>query len=249
MKKLLFVFLAIILFISNSPVIEAQSKSKLEKSIDDNYQVKFLINTATYQKVEFTNLTNGEVEYLETHLQEDGEFEYTATDPDNEEILIENNGEEILLIDEQDNVVETIKIEEDSDTTDLNLTASETLLKRHGGYYITASLYRDVPKKSPWGTYDKYRTSSDIKVAYISLLAGILASVAGGPVTGVVTSVATFYLGIKAKKSYYHVTKQTRFNNGRQVRRIVKYYKYHDYTKYLGTYNGPAKNVCFTCLN
>lgn len=243
MKKITLILVAISLIISSFSNLNVEAKSKLLRKNEDKYDVKVVKQNSFYQKIKFTNLENGEIEYLESFLLENGDYKYKSTDSNQIELAIQNLADEVVVTDELDNEIITIEIDETHDSINtLNIKRIEDGISTFG-------LYDNVPKKTKWASYRKYKSSKDANVNAVSLLAGILVSIAGGgPVVGIVTAAATYYYSSKSKRIYYHIDKQTRFNNGRQVRSIVKYYKYHDYTGYLGVYTGKTRNVCFTCL-
>ncbi|MTH54082.1 hypothetical protein GKZ89_11745 [Bacillus mangrovi] len=82
----------------------------------------------------------------------------------------------------------------------------------------------------------QHKLSSEIYVASASVIAGIIASIVGGPITGVITTIATGYAGYKAKKIYYYeIVSRYVSGNTIHVKKQYNFFKYHDYTNYLGT--------------
>lgn len=80
------------------------------------------------------------------------------------------------------------------------------------------------------------KLSSELYVTGASAIAGIIASIVGGPVTGIITTIATAYAGYKAKKVYwYEIYSRYVSGNTIHVQTIYTYWKYHDYTNYLGS--------------
>lgn len=89
------------------------------------------------------------------------------------------------------------------------------------------------------------KNSTEIQYATASLIAGVLVSFIGGPISGkilgVLVSVGGYYLSLNApraywiEKTYTKEDRQSYFNTIVTIKKDFNYYKYHDYTGFINT--------------
>lgn len=101
-------------------------------------------------------------------------------------------------------------------------------------------MYAAGPPSGATNGYVYSRTenhSSEIGVATVAAAAGIIASIIGTPIAGIATTIATTYIGLKAKKVYWKTRIYSKKLSSTKLSLKYQYnfYKYHDYTGYLKT--------------
>lgn len=200
--------------IANASSLETNNLDSNEK-----YEIEYLENTDTYQKIKFTNKETGEIEYLGVDLSKENP-EYLATYNDKQtkqqtEVLITKLEDSIVIENLTTNETKTEKI--------FNLEDSIQPLGLPGGNgdYVLEH------------TFKGSKSLVDNGVATISLIAGIVASVFGGPVVGVVTTIATYLLSAGAQKFYY--VHELYYYKGAPAKpaSFVKYYENSNYTGFI----------------
>ncbi|WP_085505157.1 hypothetical protein [Thalassobacillus devorans] len=77
--------------------------------------------------------------------------------------------------------------------------------------------------------------SSSISATSISAVAGIFASIAGGPVTGVLTTAAATWLSLDVDEVWYKLSYYTDADDYCHQQKVTVFYGYPDYTNYLAT--------------
>lgn len=174
--------------------------------IENGYKTEIIESRADYSKVKFTNVETGEVEYLEGK-KENGEFVYYASFED-ETHKITKEGNQVLLDGEV--------VAEESVTEQLNTNDSMNSIS-----------------SIDWT--DGYTTSGSnaIVVNRVSLLAGILASIVGGPVTGTITSLASYIIGSQITQIWWKRTQYFDRANPCWMRSHVNYYEHSNFTGFL----------------
>lgn len=169
-------------------------------------KVEFIVDTANYQKVKFTDSKTGKVDYLE-YKQEDGKTLYTAT-IDNKKHQIEKKNDKIYM---DDKVVAEVNKGQKVSSNNISASASE------------------------WKKMATFKRSSSTNVNSEVATAGILASCLGGPVTGLITTMAGFIVGEKIKTVYYTITQYRSTKTTCLAKDVMKVYKVSNYTGYIGT--------------
>lgn len=190
------------------------------QNISPSFEIEYLENTDSYQKIKFTNKDTGEVEFLEVDLSKENP-EYRATYKDEQ-------------TEQQTEVV--ITKEEDSIALE-NLTTNET--KKEKIFNLEDNTIQPLALPGGNGDYQLYHTFKGSKslsesgASTISLIAGIVASIYGGPVTGIVTSIATYLLTAGAPKFYY--IHELYYYKGASAKNasFVRYYENSNYTGYI----------------
>ena len=213
---LLFSLISTSAFSSN--IANASSVENINLNSNEKYEVEYLENTDVYQKIKFTNKETGEVEYLEADFtKENPEYHATYTDQQTKqqtEVLITTVEESMITTNLTTNETKTEKI--------FNLEDSIQPFGLPGGNgdYELRHTFHGSKQLSGNGT--------------ISLVAGILASVYGGPVTGVIVSIATYLISAGAPVFYY--IHELYFYKGvpNKPAAFVRYYEKSNYTGYLG---------------
>ncbi|MDK8180071.1 adenosine deaminase [Paenibacillus sp. UMB4589-SE434] len=90
----------------------------------------------------------------------------------------------------------------------------------------------------------KVEHSTEIDYATASLVAGVLVSFIGGPsgpILGVLTTVASYYISLNGKRAYWIEKIYTKsekisdYDARLYIRKDFHYYKYHDYTGFIET--------------
>lgn len=187
----------------------------------DEFDIQYLENTDTYQKIKFTNTKTQEVEYLEVVIEEN-KTEYTAQF-DNKEVVVTRGEDYVTEHDLQTNEVKF---------TDLKAEPNEQQSKLND----VGILAVPAPVDPGQYTYSHSITGSrSTDVAAISLVAGIIASIYGGPVIGTCTTIATYLWGIKAKNVWYKSDHYLWRDSYHYPASYTKYYAYPDYTNFINS--------------
>lgn len=188
-------------------------------SNDNNFEYEFLIDEPDYQKIKITNLETEEVEYLET-IYEDNEYSFVAT---TEEATydIKSNEKEVVVTNRNTGENEVTILLDDKGISDEKARNSINSI---------------VEPSASWSTINHWYSSKALNTTVASVIAGVIASIYGGPITGIVVTIAGGYASIKAGHAYFHVQQQTKNEGNAWYRRdVYNWYKYHDYTVHLGT--------------
>lgn len=205
MKKIIALFLSILLLIVPYSASASASTDVGNVNLLESDLVTTLIevNTEEYQKIKFTNNETQEVEYLEVTQNADGSYIYKSISKDQE---LEIKNEEDTTIITNLKTKEVKKIENDEVLSNLNINASSDEPVPHYIYSHT--------------TYG----SRSLDVAAVSAIAGILASIYGGPVTGSLLSIAGFLYSASATDVWY-ATHTYYYSSGV----LCTYYVYTEY--------------------
>lgn len=198
-------------------IANANTMETTDLNSNENYEVEYLENTDVYQKIKFTNKETGEIEYLEVDLNNN---EYRAIYNDKQT----KQQTEVLITREEDSIVTE------------NLTTNE--IKTEKTYNLSGNIgTRALPGGN--GDYELQHTFKGSKsivddgVTTISLIAGIVASIFGGPVTGVVTGVAS-YLLFKGSPAFYYIHELYYYKGfAAKNAKFVRYYENKDYSGYI----------------
>lgn len=206
MKKFLSVFLCFIMLISFSTTSFAINNNEV-LSHDENLKITLLEQSDGYEKVEMENKKNGEIEYLESILEDDGSYTYKATTNDNTYEIKNNNGK-ITIIDKNGEITiidsGVINDLSNNDVSDANNISEDNDLSKGSSC---------IPN-SNWSTFLTGSSSVALNVTDSSLIAGIIVSIVGGPVSGVITTIAAWYASRFIKNAYYTYKQETRMHNG-----------------------------------
>lgn len=159
------------------------SESKITKK--NGFEMETIDDTKEHQKIKFTNLETGEVEYVESIL-ENGKYVYFSTNDEGKQKIESVNGT-IKITDQETKEVKYLKPIKSTIKDDIKVEDASSL----------AAAW--------WEQVNMYRSSYAIDTAKLSLVAGILASIYGGPVTGVITSIASYLISINAPNVWYIV--------------------------------------------
>lgn len=198
MKKFLSIILSLCLvftftsnvFAANSTFVDLELKSvpDLPEAIDANgFRMETVKNTKENQKIKFTNKETGEVEYIESIL-ENGKYSYISTSNAGKQ-KVENVDGKIRITNLNTKEVKYVE-QEDITTNNTNPTQKNLSIQ----YSVD-----DID----W-IYDKTVYSSiSTQFAQVSLVASIIASVAGGPVAGIILSIATYVIGESIDNMWY----------------------------------------------
>lgn len=217
-RKISLLLSILILFISTSQTIASNNNYILHD--DENVRITSINESNNYTKVKIENKKNNKIEFLESYLKEDGTYEHIATIDELKYRIYKEN--ENVIIKDNNNIIETIEIINDN-------------LDEYDDKISTRMKIPCIPNTN-WKANQKGYTSKSIVYSDFSMLVGVLASIAGGPVTGVITTVATWYFGKKLKEAYYYFEVQERFNNGiLQRRTLTQYYKEPNHKTKLGS--------------
>ncbi|WLP59352.1 hypothetical protein [Bacillus pumilus] len=180
--------------------------------INSTYEYEVLIDKPTYQKIKVVNKEKGEVEYLES-FKKNNEYSYIATTKD-------------AVYDIESDEKEVTATNRDTGKEEITVSKLDEIVEDKSSIIQT---------RSGWSTVNSYKSSGSLNTTVITTIAGIIASIYGGPVTGVVVTIAGAYASIKAPNTYFRVQQQAKVEGNAYYRRdVFKWYKYHDYTKYLG---------------
>ena len=192
-NKLIFVICAVLLIstIASNFSVSAMSNVNVGASSNDKYEVEFIENTKEYQKIKFTNKETGDVEFLEAFYS-DGSSNYLSTYTDEE-----TKQEMQVVITTENNELTIHNLTTDEETTESIIDIKEAnsiqpfgLPGGYGDYVLQA-------------TFRGSKQIVDSAVGIVSVIAGIVASIFGGPVTGIVTTIAMYLASAGAVKFYY----------------------------------------------
>lgn len=150
-------------------------------------------------------------------MQADGTYIYKAI-TDNNLYTVKSNKEEVIVLNEDNTVIQTIDIID----KDLELADDYTISIPNG----------------PWrDTHMKGYTSSNIRATDLSLVISIIAAISKlDPAAGVIVAVATWYYSRNLKEGYYYYKVQSRVYNGWvQQRTYTRYYSNSSYSNIIGT--------------
>jgi hypothetical protein len=208
-KPFIIIVVLTILFSMTLNGVSAKGITKAETVTQNGYEIEILDKTDKYEKIKFTNISTGKVEYLESKLK-NGKYEYYATiDGEKQKIKTKNDNEK--------------------------KTKDKNKLEDSNG---------DITIQASWIYLYSTEGSSSLRVATISVIAGILASIYGGTVTGVITSAATYLASINAEEVWYRIGRyQEKDSRGCHIQDVTVFYEYPDYTNYIAT-EFVEFNVC-----
>ncbi|MCM3037573.1 hypothetical protein M3579_16545 [Bacillus pumilus] len=216
MKKVFILILMLTLVSTGfSPFINSVNAEDNNNVIPSNstYEYEVLTDKPIYQKIKVVNKETGEVEYLES-FKKNNEYSYIATTKD--AVYDIESDEKGVTVTNRDTGKEEITVSKLDEIVEDKSSIMQT--------------------RSSWSTVNSYKSSGSLNTTVVTTIAGIIASIYGGPVTGVVVTIAGAYASIKAPNTYFRVQQQAKVEGNAYYRRdVFKWYKYHDYTKYLGT--------------
>ncbi|AUJ27019.1 hypothetical protein [Virgibacillus dokdonensis] len=174
--------------------------------VNSNYDVQLVKSQKDYQKIRFVNKETGEEEFLEYTKTSEGESYKSIKGGKVQTFHREGN-----TIYKDDKVFDQLRPEN--------------------------KLHQPVAaaKASSWRKAATFKKSSSTDVNSVSATAGILASVVGGPATGVVVTMASFIVSEKIRTVYYKITQYMSTKTQCLAKNVTRVYKYSNYTGYIGT--------------
>lgn len=189
---------------------------------DFGLEFSIVKNTTNHKTFDFHN---GET--LEEFNENDETYYIANTEEDSFKIVNENDVVSVINL-QNNKVVETY-------------TATEEMPENQE---ITAyALIEDPGNGSKYRYVRTKKMSTEIISTSVSVVAGVIAAFAGSPVTGIIVTIATAYVGAKLKKLYW---KEHYFEYQQSIYKYKRttsvYYKYHDYTGHLGSTNTYLKH-------
>lgn len=202
----------------SSSIANASSVETTNLNSNEKYEIEYLENTDVYQKIKFTNKETGEIEYLEADFtKENPEYLATYTDQKTKQQT------EVLITKVEDSVVsKNLKTNETKIEKIFNLEDSIQPFGLPGGNGDYELVYTFHGSKQLTGN------------GTIALVAGIIASIYGGPITGIVVSIASYLITAGAPVFYYiHELYYYKGAAGKPAS-FVRYYENSNYTGYLG---------------
>lgn len=184
-----------------------------ETNSDINFTL--LVDSPTYQKYELTNTKNEEKEYLEVFI-DNGEYSYIATSEEGSFEITSN--EKTVTI---ENIV----------TGEKEVIAPNTALISNPRYIAGP----ETGGSSGWNTILSTKSNVSFQVSTASLIAGVIASICGGPITGTVTTIASYIASLTVKQGYYICYQETKIVGANVQRRdTYAWYKNSSYSSLLG---------------
>ncbi|OLN25734.1 hypothetical protein DSOL_5240 [Desulfosporosinus metallidurans] len=158
-------------------------------------------------------LKTGEVEYAESFLK-NGKYVYSATTKEGKSTIEPVNGT-VKITNEN-----TKKVKYSKPVVTSNTTAKKSTV---------------TPLIAGWDAYGPIRYSSyAIDTTYASVLAGCLASLYGGPITGVLVTIAGAFIALHTPDVWYIETNYVDSYDDTHFMVKTEYYAYSDYTNYQG---------------
>lgn len=155
---------------------------------------------------------------------ETGTYFVVWDDNENPIYNIQNDGDNVVVEDLNNDTVENIKVESEDISFE---EAVEEGLVSEVSTYNDGFVYANTTKMS-----------AAINSANTSLTIGILvALMPGGIIAGVISAVASYYVGMSAGHAYWYAVKSQRVegNSAVTVRTQNVYYETHLYRNYVGT--------------
>lgn len=178
-----------------TPKNEVFSNDVVAEAAED-YTVETLVENEEYQKIKFTNNLTGEVEYLEADLSGE-EAVYTATYFDEET----QKEHEVQTYKEENEIViqnlTTGEVERDELETDV-----ENVVKDENAFSVM-NLPGGNGEYVKQATINGKKTITDAMSGSVALIAGVVASVYGGIIAGIATTIAVHLMGLGAPVFYY----------------------------------------------
>lgn len=154
-------------------------------AIENGYRVETLINTKEKQKIKFTNLKTGEVEYLESFL-ENGKYSFLSTSKAGKQKIESVDRNTVKITNEDTNEVKY------ATRKDVPSDSFKTQSQK-GHSFRTQSMKIQYSVSDINWIYDSTSYSSiGTQYAQVSVLASVLAFLIGGAVGGVGGLIITF---------------------------------------------------------
>ncbi len=195
-------------------------------SLQDVVSVKLIESNNDYKKYEIINKENGDIEYLTE--KESGNM-YIATDSENNNYYIEKEDNVIEVKDENNKVIDTIDL---MDRSNNNIEVNKPSTKATAWKYVGTS-----------------KSSINSDVGKVSLLVGVIASVAGlKPAESVVVTIASYAISNKIKNLWYIKKTYKRTYDvggvagiGKEMKLVTSFYKVSNYTGLIKTTTSITK--------
>jgi hypothetical protein len=224
MKKITVLFIAFVFLISLTfeNLTKASAATVKEENIN-GYDVQYIKDTPDYQKIKFTNLETKEIEIVESKMV-DGNRIFTAKSKD-EQVQITRELNKLKVTNENTGKAEYTDLgsPSDSDVQSISINGN-----------VQGIVPMDIPNDGDiWRYETTWKGSRGLDVTGASAIAGIIASIYGGPITGVVTSIATFYASYKAKNIWWICDLYSDYSNYYHMGESYSFYRYPDYTNYI----------------
>ena len=187
----------------------------------NNYKSETITETKEYQKIKITNLTTGDVEYIESFLK-NGKYEFLTTNKDGRTSIEKVNGT-IISTNLDTKVVKYQPI-----VTSNKPTVNSSIVVRNSALM--------VPLGGGWeGCYPRFYSASATVYNDVGATAAFLALCVGGPVTGGILIVATWAVNAWAPCSYWYTDYFVDSYDNSHFRDDTTYFKYSDYTSFVST--------------
>lgn len=231
MKKIFSVLLIAVLTLSS---LFTASSGVLAKPNDAFKEPDFL-QTKDTKEHKVYQFSNGEK--LEKFDKEGRE--YFVADTGEEKVEIYKEGESVFVVDlETKEVLHEATLE--TETISTENTDSSLVPEYYEGTSSDFGIGTQAVATDPGGS-SKYKfvhtrnLSLEVFTTSASVLAGVIASFVGTPITGAITTIAGGAISLALPKIYWkrHMYQYTE-NIYRYTRWINQSYKYHDYTGYMG---------------
>lgn len=216
-RKGIFLLLSVFLLVFPYSV-SAQSEVIQDSEL---YTFTYEENTDLYQKIKILNNETQSVEYVESVKSDDGQYIYIVTIDDEQLFEIESVEEKTIITNLKSGEVKTFK------TNDLATEIGITPFSNDQG-------------GGGSGTSWKYLTtmygSKSLNLAGVGLVAGVLASIYGGPVTGVITNIAAFIVAASIEDVWYKTERHNRVDGNKcYFRDVTFFYSNSNRTNLLGS--------------
>ncbi|RAP23550.1 hypothetical protein EEL32_04145 [Brevibacillus laterosporus] len=193
----------------NAFVFNSSVRAEAEFSNVNNYQAKEIEKTDKYQKLEFENLETGKVETLEWKKTENGDL--YISEVEGKRTVIERKDDKVFLNEKQ---LVDLKDKMQVENQGLNIAPLAS---------------------SNWIKMGSYESDKSTDLDSITVTAGLLASVLGGPITGIITTMATYIVTKKIKNVYYKVQQYKHKTTKCLARNDMEVYSVSNFTGYIGS--------------
>lgn len=197
----------------------------LEVNFGNDSHYEILEDTDVFQKIKFTNVQTGEVEYLEATINGD-DIVYRAFYDNMEAVIADNSltlhnlstGEveirDITPIDGNAGVMQSISLDGNADIGTQSVPVDGT----------------------HYELYNTYKSSKSLDVGTEAFIVGVLAAICGVPIThAILLTTASYYYGIKAANIWYIQDLYLWRNSFHYQASNYKFYRYPDYTNFINS--------------
>ena len=234
MKKLLSIVLTLVLMLTYTMSAFAAgsavtSSAVVTPSTGDNYKVETIMDTKDYQKIKFTNLKTGDIEYLESFLK-NGKYEFLTTNKDGRTRIEKVNG----TIKSTNLDTKVIKYQPIITSTSTSTSTSNKPIVSSSIVVRNNTLV--VPRIGGWdGIGNREYSSTSTVINNVGATAAALALGTDSFITGGITILATWLVGHFWGETWWYTDHFVDSYDETHFRDDTTFFGYPDYTKWIGS--------------